>query len=54
MEYGKLIINIPKGELVLIDRACEIDKRTRASLTRRALAILVNKILLESENATTN
>jgi len=51
MEYGKLIINVPKDEMVIIDEACKIDRRTRASLTLKTLIPEAKKIIKENKNA---
>jgi uncharacterized protein (DUF1778 family) len=37
MKYKKLIVNIKPKEMEIIDEACELDKRTRASLARKAM-----------------
>jgi hypothetical protein len=47
MEYEKLIVNISKEEMNLIDKACQIEKRTKASLTRKALQDFLDKILIK-------
>jgi len=41
----KFIGDIPEEEMKLIEKACEIEKRTRISLIRKACEIYVKKII---------
>lgn len=48
----KFIGDIPEKEMRVIEKACEIDKRSRISLIRKASVEFAEKIL-EIENART-
>ena len=47
MEYKKLIVNIQTNDMDKIQEACDLDKRTLSSLTRKVLIREANKILKE-------
>lgn len=50
MDYQKLIVNIEKREMDLIKEACKLDKRTLASITRKAVLNEAKKILQEKNS----
>lgn len=47
MKKKKLIINMPKEEMELLEEACKLDMRTKTHLTRKSLIGTAKKILRE-------
>ena len=50
MKKKKLIINMPKEEMELLEEACKLDMRTKTHLTRKSLIGTAKKIIKEHKN----
>ncbi len=46
----KFIADIPETEMLIVEEACEIEKRTRTSLIRKASVDYAKKIIKENAN----